>query len=193
MNFTQILKKSIVLILFSVFLACSIIALKELLARKIGSSVTFETRKAISLPSWTLCPHILRSVYNVSNAHELATFFAKFPINLTVSTAIENEDSFKFNMTDSKILKQHFNVTMEETWNVHCKVNRRATGCDPCITFNAPQKGVGKFSASLDIVQQYPNQKSMTIQFHDRHASLALKNNLDWNQVLYFVFKPGKM
>ena len=191
MNFTQILKKSIVLILFSVFLACSIIALKELLARKIGSSVTFENRKAISLPSWTLCPNILRGVYNKSNAQELAKLLTTLPINLTVKAAGENEGSF--NMTDANILKQHFNVTMEETWNVHCKVNGRATGCDPCITFNAPQMGVGKFSASLDIVQQYPNQKSMTIQFHDRHASLALKNNLDWNQVLYFVFKPGKM
>ena len=132
--------------------------------------------------------------YNESNVQELDDYLKRLPVSLRVMIEDENTGDFlTLHMTDTNILKQHFNATMEETWNVHCKVNYFGTGCDPCITFNAPTKGVGKFSASLDIVQQYPNQKSMTIQFHDRHASLALKNNLDWNQVLYFVFKPGKM
>ena len=190
MSFTQILKKTFVLILFSVFLTCSIIALKELLARKIGNSVTFEPRKAISLPSWTLCPHILRGVYNISSVQEFAKSLATLPVNLTVEAEGETEGTF--NMTDANILKQYFNVTMEETWNVHCKVNWLATGCDPCLTFNAPRKGIGKFAAALDIRQQYPNQESMTLQFHDRHASLALKKDKNWNQILYFVFKPGR-
>ena len=188
MNFTQILKKSIVLILFSVFLACSIIALKELLARKIGSSVTFENRKAISLPSWTLCPNILRGVYNKSNAQELAKLLTTLPINLTVKAAGENEGSF--NMTDANILKQHFNVTIEETWNVHCKVNQLGSGCDPSLTFNAPQKGVGKFYAFLKITQENPN--TMTLLFHDPDSSLALSGEYNWNQVLYFVIKQGR-
>ena len=193
MNFSQILKKSIVLILFSVFLACSIIALKELLARKIGNSVSFETRKAISLPSWTLCPHILRGVYNVSNAHEFTKLLAELPINLTIHHhGPDGENEGSFNMTDANILKQHFNVTMEETWNVHCKVNQFGSGCDPSLTFNAPQKGVGKFNAFLKITQENPKQDTMILLFHDPDSSLALSSEYNWNQVLYFVIKQGR-
>ena len=123
----------------------------------------------------------------------LPNYWQSCTINLTIHHhGPDGENEGSFNMTDANVLKQQFNVTMEETWNVHCKVNWRATGCDPCLTFNAPLKKVGKFSATLDIIQQYPNQKSMTLQFHDRHASLALNMNMNWNRVLYFVFKKGR-
>ena len=200
MNFTQILKKSIILILFSVFLACSIISLKNLLAKKIGYSVSFETRKAIGLPSWTLCPfsHSPQDpFYNKSNVKEFTQSLATFalPINFTVNAEEGEEDdkNYKaFNMTDEKILKKHFNATMAEVWNIHCKVNYFAKGCDPCLTFSAPRKGVGKFSAHLNIAQKNPKWETMVLLLHDRDASLALNWEYNWNQVLYFIFKPGK-
>ena len=193
MNFTKILKKSTVLVLFALFIALSIVALQNLLARKIGNSVTFETRKAISLPSWTLCPFpqlYQKPLYNESNVQELADYLKRLPISLRV--IIEGENAGDYNMTDTNILKQHFFVTMEETWNVHCRVNHFGTGCDPCLTFNAPQKGVGKFYAFLKITQENPKQDTMTLLFHDPDSSLALSSEYNWNQVLYFVIKPGR-
>ena len=192
MNFTKILKKSTVLVLFALFIALSIVALNNLLARKIGNSVTFETRKTISLPSWTLCPFgQLTPWYNESNVQELDDYLERLPIRLRVMIEDENTGDFlTLHMTDTNILKQHFNATMEETWNVHCKVNYFGTGCDPCITFNAPQKGVGKFYAFLKITQENPN--TMTLLFHDPDSSLALSGEYNWNQVLYFVIKQGK-
>ena len=193
MKFTQVVKKSIIFILFSLFVALSIISVKNWLAGKIGYSVSFQTRKTIPLPSWTLCPFPLvvqEPLYNESNVQELANSLERLPIRLRV--AVDGENEGDFNMTNPTILKQHFNVTMEETWNVHCKVNWFGTGCDPCITFNAPQKGVGKFVAFLNIAQENPTQEAMTLLLHDQDASLALSGEYNWNQVLYFVFKKGK-
>ena len=193
MKFTQVVKKSIIFILFSLFVALSIISVKNWLAGKIGYSVSFQTRKTIPLPSWTLCPFPLvvqKPLYNESNVQELANALERLPIRLRV--AVDGENEGDFNMTNPTILKQHFNVTMEETWNVHCKVNWFGTGCDPCITFNAPQKGVGKFVAFLNIAQENPTQEAMTLLLHDQDASLALSGEYNWNQVLYFVFKKGK-
>ena len=189
MNFTQILKRSIILILFSVFIALSIVALKNLLEGKIGYSVRFETREKIPLPSWTLCPFsrtLQAPMYNVSNVQEFVNSLRKLPINFTV--AIESS----LNMTDANVLKQHFNSTMEDTWNIHCKVNHFGTGCDPCLTFNAPRMWVGKFTAFLEIEKENIRQDSITLQFHDPDASLALNEEYNWNQVLYFKFRKGK-
>ena len=197
MNFTKlkILKKFTVLILFLLFIAFSIVALKNLFASKIGYSVSFETRKTIHLPSWTLCPFpnpYQKPMYNESNVQELTDYLKQLPINLR-AIIMEGENAGDFNMTDANILKQHFNLTMEETWNVHCKVNFYVrTGCDPCLTFNAPQKGVGKFYAFLKITQENPKQDTMTLLFHDPDSSLALSSEYNWNQVLYFVIKPGR-
>ena len=194
MSFTKILKKSTILVLFSLFIGLSIVALNNLLARKIGNSVSFETRNAITLPSWTLSPvaqpGTQKPMYNESNVQELTDYLKQLPITLMVYIEGENEGSF--NMTDANILKQHFNVTMEETWNVHCKVNQFGSGCDPSLTFNAPQKGVGKFNAFLKITQENPKQDTMILLFHDPDSSLALSSEYNWNQVLYFVIKQGR-
>ena len=189
----KIIKKFSILILFSVFLACSIIALKDLLARKIGYSVTFETRKEIPLPSWTICPIgpievLLQTSYNKSNVRELTT--DRLPVKLIVTVENGTGHPFIYNMTDPNVLKQHFDVSMEETWNVHCKVNY-GHGCDACFTFNAPIKTVGKFTAVLTI-QENPQREAMILQLHDRDASLALLQDFNWNHVLYFNLKPGR-
>ena len=93
-------------------------------------------------------------------------------------------------MTDENALKAKFNVTMEETWNVHCAVNILATGCDTCLTFNAPTKTVQAFTMELDI-REFSGITAMILQLHDRDASLALNWKHDWNQLTYIVFKPG--
>ena len=191
MKVTKIVKKSSILILFSVFIACSITAIKDLLARKIGYSVSFETRNEIPLPSWTICPIdrkvVLRTSYNKSNVHEFTS--DKIPVKFTVNVEAKDGKVSTFNMTDANVLKQHFNVSMEETWNVHCKVNWK--GCDACFTFNAPLKTVGKFTAVLKIHED-PQREAMILQLHDRDASLALLRDFNWNQVLYFNLKPGR-
>ena len=191
MNLQKLVKKSSILILFSIFIACSIIALKDLLARKIGYSVSFETRNEIPLPSWTICPTDrtvpFKTSYNKSNVHELTA--DKIPVKFVVSVELEDGKGSTFNMTDANVLKQHFNVSMEETWNVHCKVNWK--GCDACFTFNAPLKTVGKFTAVLKIHED-PQREAMILQLHDRDASLALLRDFNWNQVLYFNLKAGR-
>ncbi len=194
MKITKIVKKFNILILFSVFIACSIIALKDLLARKIGYSVSYETRNEIPLPSWTICPAdrtVFKATLNASNVHELTAFLDRLPVKFMVTVEVEDGHYSVFNMTDTDILKQHFNVSMEDTWNIHCKVAYGQQGCDPCFTFNAPIKTVGKFTAVLTI-QENPHKEAMTLQLHDRDASLALLRNFNWNQVLYFMFKPGQ-
>ena len=192
MNLQKLVKTSFILILFSIFIACSIIALKDLLSRKIGYSVSFETRNEIPLPSWTICPTDrtvpFKTSYNKSNVHELMT--DRLPVKFMVSVEDKDGKVSTFNMTDANVLKQHFNVSMEETWNVHCKANV-AKGCDACFTFNAPTKTVGKFTAVLKIHED-PQRESMILQLHDRDASLALLRDFNWNQVLYFNLKSGK-
>ena len=192
MTLKKIVKQSTILILFSVFLACSIIALKDLLARKIGYSVSFETRNEIPLPSWTICPIdrtvLLQTSYNKSNVQELTS--DTLPVKLMVSVENGTGHPFIYNMTDANVLKQHFDVSIEETWNIHCRVNY-GQGCDACFTFNAPIKTLGKFTAVLTI-QENPQREAMILQLHDRDASLALSRDFNWNQVLYFMFKPGR-
>ena len=192
MNLQKLVKKSTIIILFSVFIACSITALKDLLARKIGYSVSFETRNEIPLPSWTICPTDrkvpFKTSYNKSNVHELMT--DRLPVKFMVSVEDKDGKVSTFNMTDANVLKQQFNVSMEETWNVHCKANV-AKGCDACFTFNAPIKTVGKFTAVLRIHED-PQREAMILQLHDRDASLALLRDFNWNQVLYFNLKPGR-
>ena len=127
-------------------------------------------------------------MYNISSVQEFAKSLATLPVNLTVEAEGETEGTF--NMTDANILKQYFNVTMEETWNVHCTVNILATGCDTCLTFNAPTKTVQAFTMELDI-REFSGITAMILQLHDRDASLALNWKHDWNQLTYIVFKPG--
>ena len=191
MNLQKLVKKSTILILFSVFIACSIIAIRDLLAGKIGYSVSFETRNEIPLPSWTICPIDrtlpFKTSFNKSNVHELTN--DRLPVKFGVNVEDDDGKVSTFNMTDANVLKEQFNVSMEETWNVHCKVNWK--GCDACFTFNAPLKTVEKFTAILKIHED-PEREAMILQLHDRDASLALLQNFNWNHVLYFNLKPGQ-
>ena len=194
MKVIRIVKYSLILILFGVFVACSFTKLKEFLSRKIGSSVSFETREKIPLPSWTLCPFSTAAhpMYNKSNVHKLVTALESLPVDLLVSEEDNEGNSFTYNMTDAEDLEEHFNATLEDTWNVHCKGNYFATGCNHCITFNAPRKQVGKFIMNFNVVQKLPEFESFVLELHDRDSSLALNWNYNWNQVLYFEFKPGE-
>ena len=191
MKITKIVKKFNILILFSVFIACSITAIRDLLAKKIGFSVSFETRNEIPLPSWTICPIDrtlpFKTSFNKSNVHELTN--DRLPVKFGVNVEDDDGKVSTFNMTDANVLKEQFNVSMEETWNVHCKVNWK--GCDACFTFNAPLKTVEKFTAILKIHED-PEREAMILQLHDRDASLALLRDFNWNQVLYFNLKPGR-
>ena len=192
MTLKKNVKQSTILILFSVFLACSIIALKDLLARKIGYAVTFETRNEIPLPSWTICPIdqtvLLQTSYNKSNVQELTS--DTLPVKLMVSVENGTGHPFIYNMTDANVLKQHFDVSIEETWNIHCRVNY-GQGCDACFTFNAPIKTIPKYFAKLSF-GEYPGTEVMILQLHGSGNSLALNWEFNWSQMSYFVLKKGK-
>ena len=193
MKVIRIVKYSLILVLFGVFVACSFTKLREFLSRKIGSSVSFETREKIPLPSWTICPFTgTNPMYNKSNVHKLATALESLPVTLLVKEEDNEGNYFDYNMTNAESLREHFNATMEETWNIHCKGNYFATGCDRCMTFNAPGKRVGKFIIYFDVVQNFTESESFVLELHDRDSSLALNWNYNWNQVLYFEFKSGQ-
>ena len=190
MNFIKIIRNLFGLGLFIAFIVTTIQALKDLIECKIGSSVRTEEREEIQLPSWTLCPfdynpaNVLR---NASNLHELTTVLEQIPVNFSIYLGM----GVIFDMTDKKTLEDKFNVTMEETWHVHCKTNVQATGCDTCLTFNAPIKTIPKFFAMLSI-EEYPGKEAMILQLHNRGNSLALNWEYNWSQLSYFVFKKGK-
>ena len=192
MNFVRVLRNVIGVGLFVAFIVCAVIALKDLTDRKIGTSVRYQERQKISLPSWTLCPydHVPSNVLrNASTVHDLSAVLKNMPI--TFKVAFTSVGWSSDNMTDENVLKEKYNVTMEETWNVQCKVNVIGTGCDTCLTFNAPAQKVEKFIAILKI-PEFHGKESMTLQLHDPGHSLALNREYEWNQILYFVFKKGK-
>ena len=190
MNFIKIIRNLLLLGLGIAFIVTTIQALTDLIDGKIGSSVTTEEREEITLPSWTLCPfdpnpnNVLR---NASNLHELTTVLEQIPLNFSIFLGM----GITFNMTDKKTLEDEFNVTMEETWHVHCKGNFLGTGCDTCITFHAPIKTIPRFFAKL-FIEEYPGKEAMILQLHDSGNSLALNWEYNWSQVSYFVFKKGK-
>ena len=192
MNFVKVLRNIIGVGLFVAFIVCAVIALKDLTDRKIGTSVRYQERQKISLPSWTLCPydHVPSNVLrNASTVHDLSAVLKTMPI--TFKVAFTSVGWSSDNMTDENVLKEKYNVTMEETWNVQCKVNVIGTGCDTCLTFNAPAQKVEKFIAILKIPEFY-EKESMTLQLHDPGHSLALNREYEWNQILYFIFKKRK-
>ena len=189
MNLVKLIRNFFVFGLLTAFVLCSINAFRDLLNMRIGTSVRFEERDEIILPSWTLCPHQTKetkAMFNSSNVQDLTRLLQSIPVNFTV----HSHTTKSVNMTDENALKAKFNVTMEETWNVHCTVNILATGCDTCLTFNAPTKTVQAFTMELDI-QEFSGITAMILQLHDRDASLALNWKHDWNQLTYIVFKPG--
>ena len=187
MNFIKIIRNLFGLGLFIAFIVTTIQALINLTEKKIGTSVRTEEREEIILPSWTLCPFDSNPVNYEKNASNLYEFNTQIPLNFTIIY----DWGIVFNMTDKKTLEDKFNVTMEETWHVHCKANFQGSGCNTCWTFNAPLKTVGKFTAILKIHED-PEREAMILQLHDRDASLALLRDFNWNQVLYFNLKPGR-
>ena len=190
MNLVKLIRNFFVFGLLTAFVLCSINAFRDLLKMRIGTSVRFEERDEIILPSWTLCPHQTKetkAMFNSSNVQDLTRLLQSIPVNFTV----HSHTTKSVNMTDENALKAKFNVTMEETWHVHCKGNFLATGCDTCITFHAPIKTIPRFFAKL-FIEEYPGKEAMILQLHDSGNSLALNWEYNWSQVSYFVFKKGK-
>ena len=186
MNFIKIIRNLFGLGLFIAFIVTTIQALISLTEKKIGTSVRTEEREEIILPSWTLCPFDSNPVNYEKNASNLYEFNTQIPLNFTIIY----DWGIVFNMTDKKTLEDKFNVTMEETWHVHCKANFQGSGCNTCWTFNAPLKTVPKFFAMLAI--QDIGKEAMILQLHNRGNSLALNWEYNWSQLSYFVFKKGK-
>ena len=190
MNVLKIVRSLFGLGVFVAFIVTTFQALIHLIECKIGTSERTEEREEMILPSWTLCPFEndpANVLWNASNLHELTKVWQKVPLNFSISL----NKSVSFDMTDKTTLEDKFNVTLEETWHVHCKTTKTGNGCDTCLTFNAPIKTIPKYFAKLSF-GEYPGTEVMILQLHGSGNSLSLNWEFNWSQMSYFVLKKGK-
>ena len=142
--FVKVTKKSLQLGLLIGFLVLSSFALRDLLSNETAIRTSHED-KNITTPSFTLCLYADES--EIFDQHAMYEGMmgnkqgSHFPFDLRVNLLIHWNDMLTtYDMKNSSILNQYFNVSFEETWAFHCKVYYRQNhNCWPCITFNAPE------------------------------------------------------
>ena len=142
MKILGVIKKSVELALGIGFLALSILALKDLLSDETTRLISKKYRN-VSMPSFTICPYVYHTTFfNATSLAKGAMLNSKFP--LSVRALMQSKIDGKYTAVDlqnSSHLSKYFDTSVEDTWNLHCKIYPTVTNlnsCMPCIIFRNP-------------------------------------------------------
>ena len=137
-----VIRKSVELSLGIGFLALSILALKDLLSNETTRLISRKYRN-VSLPSLTICPYAYNTTFfNATSLANGAMLNLKFPLSVEVHMQSKTDGRITYvDLQNSSHLSKYFDTSVEDTWNLHCKIYPTVTNlnsCMPCIIFRNP-------------------------------------------------------